>query len=73
MRRETDLQKLGKNIAKYRYKKGLSQDDLAFEAEIGERTISRIEVGETDPRFTTLLKIAKALDIEIRNLTEFDR
>lgn len=72
MSKETDLQKLGRNIAKYRYKKGLSQDALAFEAEIGERTVSRIEGGVTDPRFTTLSKISKALDIDLEKLMTFD-
>lgn len=71
MTKETELQKLGKNIAKYRYQKGLSQDALAYEAEVGRRTINRIEVGETDPRFTTLLKIAETLEIEVKDLMEF--
>lgn len=73
MSKETNLQKLGRNIAKYRHKKGLSQDGLAFKAEIGERTVSRIESGETDPRFTTLQKIAETLGIELKNLMDFDK
>jgi transcriptional regulator with XRE-family HTH domain len=73
MNKETNLQKLGKNIAKYRYIKGLSQDGLAYEAEIGERTVSRIESGETDPRFTTLLKIAETLGVELTDLMKFGR
>lgn len=51
----------------------LSQDALAFEAQIGERAVSRIEAGETYPRFTTLEKIAKTLGIELKNLIEFDK
>lgn len=70
--KQTDLQKLGKNIAKYRHLKGLSQDGLAFEAEIGERTVSRIESGDTDPRFTTLKKIAETLDINLKDLMDLD-
>jgi len=73
MSKKANLQKLGMNIAKYRHKKGLSQDGLAFKAEIGERTVSRIESGETDPRFTTLQKIAETLGIELKNLMEFDK
>lgn len=73
MSKETNLQKLGRNIAKYRHKKGISQDELAFQAGLGERTISRIELGERDPRFTTLEKIAKTLGIELKNLMEFDK
>jgi transcriptional regulator with XRE-family HTH domain len=73
MKKESQLQKLGRNIALYRHRKGLSQDALAFEAGIGERTVSRIESGETDPRFTTLEKIALTLDIELRILMEFEK
>ena len=70
--KETNLQRLGRNIALYRHKKGLSQDGLAFQAKLGERTISRIELGETDPRFTTLEKIAETLDIELKKLLDFN-
>lgn len=73
MNKETELQKLGKNVAKYRHKKGLSQDALAFEAGVGERTVTRIELGETDPRFTSLLKIADTLGIKLKDLMEFDK
>ena len=73
MTKETKLQKLGRNIALNRHKKGLSQDALAFEAEIGERTVSRIESGETDPRFSTLEKIAETLGVELKTLMEFDK
>ena len=73
MKKESNLHKLGRNIAIRRHEKGLSQDALALEAEIGERTVSRIESGETDPRFTTLQKIADTLDIELKVLMEFDK
>lgn len=44
-----------------------------FKAEIGERTVSRIESGETDPRFTTLQKIAETLGVDLKNLMDFDK
>jgi transcriptional regulator with XRE-family HTH domain len=72
MTKETNLQRLGKNIAKYRQLKGLSQDALAFKAKIGERTVSRIESGDTDPRFTTLQKIAETLGIKLKDLMDID-
>lgn len=71
MDKKNDLKRLGASIAKWRNKKGLSQDDLALEAEVGRRTINRIEVGATDARFTTLSKIAKTLDIKIKDLVDF--
>lgn len=71
-RKESDLEKLGKNIAIYRHRIGISQDDLALEAEVGRRTINRIEVGATDPRYTTLSKIANTLGVEVRDLVDFN-
>ncbi len=71
MTKETELQKLGKNIAKYRHKKGISQDQLALEAEVGRRTIHRIEVGGTDPQFSTLLKIATTLGVTVSKLLDY--
>lgn len=68
MSNSDDLKNLGRNIAYWRNKKKISQDTLALEAEIGRRTIHRIEVGSTDVRFSTLSKIAKALGVEIKEL-----
>lgn len=64
------LQDLGKNIAKFRKGAGLSQDDLAVKALVGRRTIHRIETGSTDPRYTTMLKIANALNLNVKNFFE---
>ena len=71
MSKQSELKKLGENIARLRHKKGLSQDGLAYEAEIGPRTVSRIEVGDVDPKFTTLSKLAKTLGVKIRDLLDF--
>lgn len=70
MDKNSELKRLGKNIAKLRLKKGLSQDALAFEADMGARTISRIEVGERDIRFSTLLKIAKVLGVKLKDIVD---
>lgn len=68
MTNEQELKKLGENIARFRNEKGLSQDKLALDAEIGPRTVSRIEVGKVDVKFSTLLKIAKALNVSMKDL-----
>jgi ribosome-binding protein aMBF1 (putative translation factor) len=47
----------------------LTQEELAEEADVGVATIRRIEVGEIlEPRFSTLRKLARALDVEAREL-----
>jgi transcriptional regulator with XRE-family HTH domain len=72
MEKKKELRKLGKNVALWRNKKGLSQDELALEAEIGRRTVNRIEVGETDVRFTTLVKIANTLGVSLKDLMDIN-
>ncbi len=71
MTKNEELKRLGRNIAKWRSKKNFSQDALALEAEVGRRTIHRIEVGATDAKFSTLSKIARTLEIKVRDLVDF--
>jgi len=43
----------------------LTQEELAVESGVGVATIRRIEGGEiTEPRFSTLRKLARTLDVE---------
>ena len=70
MNEKQELKKLGKRIAKLRKQCGISQDNLALEAEIGRRTINRIEVGDSDPQFTTLKKISNTLKVKMAELFE---
>lgn len=47
----------------------LTQDELAEESDVGVATIRRIEGGEIkEPRFSTLKKLAAALDVAPREL-----
>ena len=59
-----NLQSIGRKIAKLRAEKGLSQEDLAGEAEINRGYISRIENGHVAFSIPLLLKIAKALRVK---------
>lgn len=70
MNKKSELKKLGRKIATLRKRSGISQDNLALEAEIGRRTINRLEVGASDPQFTTLKKIAITLKIKMSELFE---
>ncbi len=53
---------LGKKIAELRKAKGLTQDELVQQCNIGIRTLQRIESGEVSPRSSTLSLIFDALD-----------
>ena len=71
MDKNEELIKLGHHIAKIRKEKGVTQDNLGYDSEVDPRTISRIEVGEIEPKFFTLLKIAKSLGIRLRDLIDY--
>ena len=62
--------KVSANIRKYRIKKGLSQEELGFEAELHRAYIGQIERGEKKIGLTNLEKIAKALEIKVSKLIE---
>ena len=52
-----------------RRRAALTQEELAKEAGVGIATIARIEAGEiTEPRVSTLRKLAAALDLQPRDL-----
>ncbi len=56
---------LGQKIRFERLKKGYSQEELAEKTDLSRRAISCIECGTNDAKYTTLLKIAEALEIDI--------
>lgn len=58
-----DIAFLGQNLRKFREAKKLSMQQLADIADIEKSQIARIEIGKSDPRVSTVLTIAKALEI----------
>lgn len=59
---------LGAKIRFERVKRGLSQEDIAGLTGLSRRAISCIECGSNDPKYLTLLSIAKALGITLCEL-----
>lgn len=55
----------GFELARIRFKKNISQAQLADEAGIQQADISRIENGQANPSLNTILKITKALDADL--------
>jgi transcriptional regulator with XRE-family HTH domain len=62
--------RVGQNIRKHRSKKGLSQEELAFEARLHRAYIGQIERGEKNVGLINLEKIAKALNISVDHLVK---
>ena len=67
-----ELLKLGQKIKFERKKRQLSQEKLAELSSISVHGISNIETGKTDVKYTNLLSIAKAFDIHISALLDFN-
>jgi transcriptional regulator with XRE-family HTH domain len=52
------------NLRRLRHAKGLSQDDLAYEAEVSRSYLSQLEKGVFYASLKILEKLAKVLDVE---------
>jgi transcriptional regulator with XRE-family HTH domain len=62
---------LRENLREARRRAALTQGELADKAGVGITTIVRIETGEiTEPRVSTLRKLAQALGVEPRDLLQ---
>ena len=65
------LDKLGKNIAKYRNAKGWSQEKLAEVVDLSREYVTRVEKGQKNISLKKLFAIADALVVDFCNLTNF--
>lgn len=58
----TVAERFGQNLAVARKRTGMSQEALAFRAELHRTEIGLLERGERTPRIDTLVKLAAATD-----------
>jgi len=65
------IKKLAKNIKRYRKLNQLTQDDLAFLANLPRSTIGNIETASNDIVLSKINKIAKAFNIKLSELLNF--
>ena len=63
------VQKFGQNMKKIRVAKKMSQGDIYRITKIERAYISNLESGKQNPTLETIAKIAKALEVEIGDLT----
>ncbi|MCZ7451009.1 helix-turn-helix transcriptional regulator [Agrobacterium rhizogenes] len=62
---------VGRNIVKIRNERNVSQEELAFRANIDRSYLSQIETGKRNPSLRLLAKIADSLGVKVaRFLTE---
>ncbi len=62
--------KIGENLRRLREDRLLTQAELAERAGIALSSLVRVENDQVDPRFTTIRKLAHALDVDHRELTK---
>ncbi|MBK8698284.1 MAG: helix-turn-helix transcriptional regulator [Saprospiraceae bacterium] len=62
--------KFGKQVKKLRLEKGLSQEALAYEANLDRTYIPSIEKGERNVSITVMEQIANALKVKISVLLD---
>jgi transcriptional regulator with XRE-family HTH domain len=61
---------LGANLKAARRRLGLTQEQVAHRSGVHATEVSRIEAGKRDPQVSTLLKLAKALEVSPGQLLE---
>ena len=69
---EKFIRKFGENIQKLRKEKGWTQEDLSSATDIPRTQLGRIERGQVNTTIKSMLRISKALNINIRKLFDFD-
>lgn len=63
--------RVGKRIKAVRLERGMTQEQVAFEAGLNRAFIGYIERGERNPSTETIAKIAKVLGVELNDLFKF--
>ena len=68
LRNQETLEQFGEKLKTFRTAKGLTLEQLAFEADIELSQVHRVEKGKINPTLTTLIALAKGLDITLAEL-----
>lgn len=63
---------VGRNVKQHREAKGLSQEQLAFEADLHRTYVSGVERGIRNPTVLIVPKLANALGVEPSKLLELN-
>ena len=62
---------MGAHIRKLRESQGISQEQLAADAEIPYSSVNEIEAGKTNPTIASLMALSEALNIPLKTLLDF--
>jgi len=71
---QNDINKrIGLKVKLERIKLGITQEKLAELADLNKNSVGAIERGESSPTIETLDRLAKALEIELHELTNISQ
>lgn len=71
MNEQEYLQRIGENISRIRKEKGIKAKDLAYECDMEKSNLTPIEKGRINVTALTLLKIANALEVDVKEFFDF--
>lgn len=69
-KRDKALRAFGRNVAKVRAERGLSQNKLAEQANLDRTYVSGIERGVRNPGIKVVIRLARSLRVSIDQLCE---
>ena len=61
---------VGRNVRRLREGRGMTQEQLAFEAQIDLTYVGGIERGRRNPSLMVMVRLAEALEAELKELLE---
>ena len=67
-RKKEQLIAFGEHVRALRKKKGFSGVELSNKIGVDKQFLSRLELGHSDPRLSTLIRLSQALDIHVADL-----
>lgn len=62
----------GGNVRRLRLARGLTQEQLAFEAQLDLTYVGGIERGRRNPTLLVMVRLAAALGVEVQDLVRLD-
>ena len=65
------LKRLGQNISNIRKRKKIPLEKFAWDIEVARSYLYKIEQGEANPTMSTLIKIARGLNVKVKELIDF--
>jgi len=68
MPRSSRSQALGAALRRVREERGVSREVVAFHAGVTTGTLARLELGQSDPSWSTIRAVAAALELSLSEL-----